>query len=108
MIDDTCISRSVIEEPRNPNDVLTKKKAVWAWSKLRFDTPKADDDDNRFADNDKMWGMKSRPTGTIKSLIGEPSLRGHRWFTTGVEEDVRPEKSTRLFFGTYILIASHR
>ncbi|MFO8090575.1 MAG: hypothetical protein R6U13_12100, partial [Desulfatiglandaceae bacterium] len=35
---------------------------------------KADyDNDNRFADNDNMSGMETRPTGKIKSLIGEPS-----------------------------------
>jgi hypothetical protein len=39
----------------------------------------------------KIWNLESRAAGAM-SLIGEPSLRGHRWFTTGVEEDVRSGK----------------
>jgi len=31
------------------------------------------DNDNRFADNDKMSGNETRPTGNIKFLIGDPS-----------------------------------
>jgi hypothetical protein len=30
--------------------------------------------DNRFADNDNMSGMETRPTSKINSLIGEPSI----------------------------------
>ncbi|HDR16672.1 MAG TPA: hypothetical protein ENN79_14570 [Desulfobacteraceae bacterium] len=30
--------------------------------------------DNRFADNDNMSGMETRPTSKVNSLIGEPSI----------------------------------
>ncbi|MFO8088912.1 MAG: hypothetical protein R6U13_03680 [Desulfatiglandaceae bacterium] len=51
------------------------------------------DNDNRFADNDNMSGMETRGLRGIRNLSSvTPRMRGHRCGSTGVEEDVRPEK----------------
>jgi hypothetical protein len=68
--------------------------------KTDYDNDYDNDNDNNPDSDPEFW--------ILNPLIGDPSLRGQLGFSTAVDGDVRPGKSTGLFSWTKILIVLHR